>query len=189
VTSKLAFVGRFLGGFAALIAIGWLTNAPAHYARLLEALGAVLSPLTNGWWLERRPTAQGVTLWFRHGTQELKLLLSLESLSLGLLPLIALIAATPGLGWRRALGAVAIGSALFFALDLIVVLLYPLLVSTPNALTDIVGTFLGLLTFVGAPIILWFVLTFDRLRSVWRLDGRFTAEAQRAQRRIRENQI
>ena len=31
------------------------------------------------------------------------------------------------------------------------------------------GTFLGLLTFVGGPVILWFVLTFRQLQAVWRL--------------------
>jgi hypothetical protein len=170
VTSKLAFVGRFLAFFALLIAIGWYTDAPARYARALGATAAVLSPVTSGWWLEPRPGARGTELWFRRGTQDLKLLLSLESLALGLLPLLSLISATPGLGWRRWLIAAIVGSAAFFALDLVVVQLYPLLVSTPNALTDIVGTFLGLLSFVGAPIILWFALTFDRLRSVWRLD-------------------
>jgi hypothetical protein len=70
---------------------------------------------------------------------------------------------------RRWLLAALIGIAGFFLLDLLVVLLYPLLVTRPNAVTDITGTFLGLLTFVGAPIILWFALTFERLRSVWRL--------------------
>ncbi len=56
-----------------------------------------------------------------------------------------------------------------FALDLVVLLLYPWLVGSPNAVTDITGTFLGLLTFVGAPVILWFMLTFRELGAVWRL--------------------
>jgi hypothetical protein len=167
--NKALFVLRFLTAFALLIVLGWSTNAQQHYARLLAACARIASPLVNGWWLEERAGGSGVELWFRHGVSELRLLLSLESLALGLLPLLALLSATPGLGLRRAAVAALIGGAAFFTLDLVVVLLYPLLVSSPNALTDITGTFLGLLTFVGAPIILWFVLTFDRLRQVWRL--------------------
>jgi hypothetical protein len=167
--NKSVFVLRFLATFAVLIAIGALVKAPTHYARALEAAARVTSPAINGWWLEERPAQTGSKLWFRSGQAELRLLLSLESLSLGILPFLALLSATPGLNLRRWLSAAVIGIGAFFLLDLSVVLLYPLLVSRPNALTDITGTFLGLLTFVGAPIILWFALTYDRLRRVWRL--------------------
>jgi hypothetical protein len=181
VTSKLAFVGRFLAAFALLIAVGWATNGPARYAALLQEAATISSPVLTGWWLETRPGRQGPELWFRHTEGELRLLLSLESLALGLLPLLALLSATPGLGLRRFGANVTIGCAAFFALDLLVVLLYPILVSNPNtgtdvtgtflsAVTDITGFFLGLLTFVGGPVIIWFVLTFDQLRSIWRLD-------------------
>lgn len=164
--SKLAFVGRFLLVFAFLITIGWLTNAPSRYARMLESAAGIAGPLTSGWWLEERNDQ----VWFRHGEQEVRLLLSLEALSLGLLPFLSLVGATPGLGVRRVLVYVLVGSGGIFALDLLVLLLYPYLVLQPNAFTDVTGTFLGLLAFVGAPVILWFALTFDRLRPVWRLD-------------------
>jgi hypothetical protein len=166
---KSVFVLRFLASFALLIAVGAALSAPTHYARALTAVARVTSPSLNGWWLEERPAASGPKLWFRAGTAELRLLLSLESLSLGILPFLALLTATPGVDLRRWLLAALTGIAAFFLLDLVVVLLYPILVSRPNAVTDITGTFLGLLTFVGAPIILWFALTYDRLRSVWRL--------------------
>ena len=185
--SRLAFVGRFLAAFALLIAVGWATNGAARYAALLQRTAAIAGPGLTGWWLETRPGTQGPELWFRSPETELRLLLSLESLALGLLPLLALLSATPGLGPRRlALKAVA-GSAAFFALDLVVVLLYPSLVSNPGALTDITGTFLGLLTFVGGPVIIWFVLTFDQLRSVWRLDfaGKAPGNRQRARLKSR----
>jgi len=167
---RASFVARFLVAFALLIALGWLSDAPRHYARLLAACARLASPPLTGWWLEDRTGTRGAELWFRHAGGELRLLLSLESLALGLLPLLALLSATPGMGFRRWGAAALIGGGALFALDLVVVLLYPLLVSTRNALTDITGTFLGLLTFVGGPIILWFVLTFDQLRHVWRLD-------------------
>lgn len=165
--SKLAFVGRFLLVFALLITIGWLTNAPNRYAHVLRRAANVAGPLTSGWWLEERNDQ----FWFRRGEQELRLQLSLEALSLGLLPLLSLLGATPRLGSRRLVVCVLIGSAGIFALDLIVLLLYPFLVLQPGAFTDVTGTFLGLLTFVGAPVILWFTLTFDVLRPVWGLDS------------------
>jgi hypothetical protein len=170
--SKLAFVGRFLLVFAFLITVGWLTNAPSRYGRVLQNVASFAGPLTSGWWLEERTNRGAAQIWFRRGEQELRLLLSLEALSLGLLPLWSLLGATPGLGVRRVLLYTLIGSAGIFALDLLVLLLYPFLVLHPNAFTDVTGTFLGLLTFVGAPVIFWFALTFQRLRPVWGLGNR-----------------
>ncbi len=170
--SKLFFVVRFLVAFAVLIVIGWATDAPARYARVLKESATVLSPVTTGWWIETRMGPKGPETVFRHGEHSLPLLLSLESLALGLLPLLSLVSATPSSSLPRWLLTAALGVIGLFLLDLIVVLLYPLLVNNPNAVTDIVGTFLGLLTFVGGPIILWFTLTFQQLRPVWRLDER-----------------
>ncbi len=179
--SKLAFIGRFLALFALLILLGWFARAPARYAGALHATANVIAPATSGWWLETRSDQGGTgQLWLRRGEQEMRMLLSLEALALSLLPFLALLGATPGLGWRQLLIRAAIGCAGLFALDLLVLLLYPVLVPSPTAaptttarvaeaLTDISGTFLGLLTFVGGPVILWFALTFDRLRGVWGL--------------------
>lgn len=169
--SKPAFVGRFLALFALLILLGWATDASARYAALLRTATGAVSPVLNGWWIDTRVDKAGKTeTWFHRGEDELKLLLSLEALALGLLPLFSLLGATPGLGWKRlTIGAVA-GAASLFALDALILLLYPTLV-TRSAATDIAGFFLGILTFVGGPIILWFVFTFDRLRDVWRFPG------------------
>lgn len=168
--SRTAFVARFLALFALLIVAGWLTAAPRGYAAALRFAAATVSPLVTGWNLEQRqPEADGrPQLWFRRGGEQLRLALGLEQLALGLLPLLALLGATPGLGARARLRAAVLGLAALFALDLLVVVLYPWLVR-PGAVTDIAGTFLGLLTFVGGPVILWFALTFRQLRSVWRL--------------------
>lgn len=167
--SKLAFIGRFLLVFAFLITIGWLSKAPSRYADALQDAASFAGPLTSGWWLEERNDHGVKQVWYRRGEQELRLLLSPEALSLGLLPLLSLLGATPRLGTRRLLAGVVCGSAGIFILDLVVLLLYPYLVLQPNAFTDITGTFLGMLTFVGAPVIFWFVLTYDRLRQVWGL--------------------
>jgi hypothetical protein len=166
-----AFVGRFLLLFALLVALGWALAAPRGYAAALRGAATLTSPLVNGWSLERRDAPAGrQEIWFRRGNSELRLALGLEQLALGLLPLLALLGATPGLGSRRLATSAIAGVAALFALDLLVVLAYPWLVGSPNALTDIVGTFLGLLTFVGGPVILWFALTYQQLRGVWRLE-------------------
>jgi hypothetical protein len=169
MSHKAVFVLRFMSVFALLIVLGWATSAPKGYAFVLERVGAVAGPAAHGWWLERAPGHPRTQLWFRRDTQRLPLLLNLETLALGLLPMLSLISATPGLGFRRWLSSAAVGCLAFFCLHLMVLVLYPVLVSSPNAVTDITGTFLGLLSFVGAPVILWFALTFDRLRDVWKL--------------------
>lgn len=167
--SKPAFVGRFLAVFALLIVLGWATDAPHRYARLLERTAALVTPVTSGWWIEARGRYSTREVFFRRGEQELKLLLSLDALALGLLPLLSLFGATPGMGWKRLLPRALAGIAGLFALDLLILILYPYLVSQ-TAAADILGTFLGILTFVGGPVILWFLLTFDHLGTVWKLD-------------------
>ena len=171
MTSKAVFVGRFLAVFALLIVLGWITAAPARYAAALQATASVIGPPLNGWYLEARGRSGGAQeLWFRRGTEEMRMQLGLEALALGMLPLLSLLGATPGLGLAGFAARAAIGIGGLFFLDLLILLLYPFLVGSPTAFTDIVGTFLGLLTFVGGPVILWFVLTFRQMRSIWRLE-------------------
>lgn len=165
-----AFVARFLLLFALLAALGWASDAPRAYGRALRVAGSATSPLVNGWTLEDRSAPSGKQeIFFRRGNDQLPLALGLSQLALSQLPLLALLGATPGLGARGLAARAAIGVAALFALDLLVLLAYPWLVGAPNAFTDIAGTFLGLLTFVGGPVILWFVLTYEQLRGVWRL--------------------
>jgi hypothetical protein len=167
--SKPAFVGRFLIVFAALIVLGWATDGPRRYAGALRTTAGAITPAVSGWWIEQRTAGGKEETFFRHGEHELKLLLSLEALALGLLPLLSLFGATPGLGLRRLAPRAALAVAGLFLLDLVVLILYPYLVSQTD-FADALGTFLGILTFVGGPVILWFVLTFDVLRGVWKLD-------------------
>ena len=170
MTSKAAFVARFLAVFAVLVVAGWLTDAPKGYAAALRVAATITSPLANGWSLEQRPSPTGrQEIWFRRGNEQLRLGLGLEALALGLLPLLSLLGATPSLGLAGLATRAVLGIAALFVLDLLILLLYPLLVGSPNAVTDIAGTFLGLLTFVGGPVILWFALTFRQLHTVWRL--------------------
>lgn len=164
-----AFVGRFLGAFAALVLIASVSDLPARYGRMLRVTASVVTPVLTGWWMEVQETPRGAQILLRRGNESLPFGFSLEKFALGLFPLLSLFAATPGLGVRRGLGRALGACVIFFLLDLLVVLLYPVLVR-PGIVTDIAGTFLGLLVFVGAPVILWFALTFDCMRAVWRFE-------------------
>lgn len=164
-----AFVARFLAAFAVMILVASVSDLPARYGRLLRVTAAAVTPVVTGWWMEVHETPGGTQIRLRRGSETIPFGFSLEKLALGLFPLLSLFGATPGLGIRRGLLRALAACSLFFALDLLVVLLYPVLVR-PGAATDIAGTFLGLLVFVGAPVILWFVFTFDQMRAVWRLD-------------------
>lgn len=168
MSRTIGFVARFLGAFAVLVVVAIPTRAPQRYgAALTGALGAA-SPAVSGWWIETRSGPVSPELWLRRGDEHLRLQLSPDKLALSLFPFLSLIVATPALGWRRVCFAAAIGSAALFLLDLLLLLLYPFL-ARPGMVADIAGTFLGLLVFVAAPAVLWFVLTFDRLAHVWRL--------------------
>lgn len=166
---KARFLLRFLAVFAVLVPIGATTGTPRLYATALEVATAALAPAINGWSLERTPTPTRSGLRFRRGSESLPLQLSLEALALGLAPLFSLIGATPAMPARRRARALVLGAGGLFALHLLVLLAYPWMVRNPNACKDIAGTYLGLLTFVGGPVILWFVLTYDSLAQVWRL--------------------
>jgi hypothetical protein len=79
--------------------------------------------------------------------------------------LVALLGATPGIALRRHAALIVAGIFLCFVFHAFVVILFPLLVYYKNPFTDVVGTFLGLTSFVGAPVIIWFALVFPTIRQ------------------------
>lgn len=166
--NKWVFVAKFLIVFAALTILGAVADIPRRYATVLARSAALLTPLTSGWSLEERHSGGKTRLWFRRGGEQMVLALSLEAMALSLLPLLSLIGATTAPTWSWRLRVIALGVIGLFALDLLVLLLYPALV-VDSAISNIGGTFLGMLTFVGAPVILWFALTYPQMRPTWRL--------------------
>ncbi len=165
---KLRFVGLFLFFFALLAVLSDLSGAPKGWGYVLRGAASFLQPVLTGWHMEVHPERQP-TLWLVRGGQSLPFQFGLEKWALSLLPFLSLVIATPVLSLTRRASVAALGIGAMFVLDLIIILLYPTLV-VRGAITDIVGTFLGLLTFVGAPVILWFALTFRELSSVWRFE-------------------
>lgn len=160
--SKLRFLARFLLCFAALLALWNATPASSLYRDALLAAAAAAGPALHGWILE--PAADGFPRWVRD-TAAVDLRIQFDALAVGIVPLLSLIAATPGIAPRRRLRITAAALVLFFAIDVLIVVLFPLLVHHDNAATDIGGTFLGMIGFVGAPAILWFALAFPELRA------------------------
>jgi hypothetical protein len=166
---KWRFAGVFLVAFAALLTVWWAIDFARFYEAAVLAAARVVSPIVNGWWLDYGRPGSAAEAVFRSGQRELKMLLQLPALSMGLVPFIALVTATPGIGVKRAAITALAGSLLYWLIDVIVVLVYPLIMDHPNMFKDTMGVFSGLVAFVVAPLALWFVLTYPVLRPLWQL--------------------
>lgn len=162
--SKSRFLVVFLGLFAVLLVVWSVSGIAAPYARVLLALAGAVGPMVHGWVLELPADGQQRPAWV-HGADRVELVIQLDAIAAGVVPLTALFLATPGIAWRRRVGLIAIGLVCYLALHVVIVALFPLLVFYQNAFTDIVGTFLGMLGFVGAPVMIWFGLTFRHLQG------------------------
>ena len=166
---KWRFAGKFLISFAILIVLWARSDFGTHYRTAALAAVHALSPVVNGWQLEHDQPGAIADILFRSGNRELPMLLQLPALSMGLVPFVSLVLATPGQGVKRAALNVVLGSGLYFLVHVIVLLAYPLIMDRPNAVKDTLGVFTGLMAFVVAPLGLWFVLTYPALRSLWQL--------------------
>jgi hypothetical protein len=161
---KWRFLGLFLIAFAAMLAAWRAADASRFYTGGLLRLAGVVGPMLHGWILEDGAAAHGKPTWV-HGGDSVEAALQFDALAIGVVPVLALLAATPGVRWRRRFGLMVAGGLLCFTVDTLVVALFPLLVFYKNAFTDVTGTFLGLIAFVGAPVIIWFALTFRELQA------------------------
>jgi len=166
---KWRFAGRFLLVFGVLLVVWSAINFANFYRSAVLATVQLLSPIVNGWWLEYDRPGQLDDIIFRSGTHELAMLLQLPALSMGLVPLLSLIVATPGQGVKRTTLNAVLGCVFYFLIHVVVVLAYPLIMDRPNVVKDTLGVFTGLMAFVVAPLGLWFVLTYPALRSLWQL--------------------
>lgn len=166
---KWRFAAKFLLSFAVLMVLWAQVDFGVRYRSAAIAVVQVLSPLVNGWQLEHDRPGASADIVFRAGSSELPMLLQLPALSMGLVPFVSLIVATPGQSMRRIAVNALLGSVLYFAIHVIVILAYPFIMVHPNAVKDTLGVFTGLMAFVVAPLGLWFVLTYPALRSLWQI--------------------
>ncbi|GIW44640.1 MAG: hypothetical protein KatS3mg077_1922 [Candidatus Binatia bacterium] len=165
---KLQFAARFVGAFFLLLLLWALSNFSVGYRAAVFRALKVASPVMTGWWLEKDEGSKtGVA--FEKGEIRMSLEIDPALLSMAHVPLLALIWATPGLGVRGVLVRSLVGMAAFFLIHVAVLAVYPVVLARPNWFTDTVGVFSGLLSFVLAPQLIWFVLTYPRLAELWRL--------------------
>ena len=166
---KWRFAGKFLLSFAVLLGVWWAIDFAWLYRTAVLQSVQLLSPLVSGWWLDYDRKDLVSAIAFRLGDRQLAMLLQLPALSMGLVPLLSLIVATPGLRPQDTAIRCALGVVLYLLLDVAVVLAYPLIMDRPNVLKDTLGVFTGLMVFVVAPLGLWFALTYSALQSLWQL--------------------
>ena len=166
---KWRFAAKFLLSFTVLLVL-WSAIDFAHlYRNAVLTIVQWLSPVVSGWWLEYdQPNPVGDVV-FGFGDRRLAMLLQLPALSMGVVPLMSLIVATPGLRVWQALVRSVLGALCYFLLDVLVVLAYPFIMDHPNMFKDTLGVFTGLLAFVVAPLAIWFVLTYSALRPLRQL--------------------
>ena len=166
---KSRFAVKFLLTFALLLVVWWQLDVATRYRTAVLATAQLVSPIVNGWWLDYDQPGMVDPVVFRRADRQLPMLLQLPALSMGMMPFLSLVVATPGLGWRRLAATAGLGSLLFVVVHVLVVLTYPFVMDRPNFIKDTAGVFSGLVAFVVAPLGLWFVLTYPVLRSVWHL--------------------
>jgi hypothetical protein len=163
--NKVRFLATFLVVFAVFLVLWSKLEASRWYMNAVLACASVVGPTLHGWVLERSATGEGAPEWV-HGTNRVRLAIQFDALAVGVVPALALLAATPGLTLRRRGVLMCVGGALCLLIDALIVALFPLLVFYKNPFTDVIGTFLGLIAFVGAPVIIWGALTFRELQRL-----------------------
>lgn len=166
---KRKFALRFVAAFSVLIVSWAVSGFGAAYRAASLALAKVTSPALTGWWLELEQIEPQLSATFEKNGTRVSLEIDPKSLSMAQVPLLALIWATPGLGLSGTVVRSVAGMVAFFIVHVVVLLIYPVVLANPNWLTDTIGVFSGLVSFVLAPQLLWFVLTYSHLEELWRL--------------------
>ena len=166
---KWRFAAKFLLAFAVLTVLWWKLDIANRYRSTALASAQAISPVVNGWYLYYDEPGTVDPVVFRTGDRQLPMLLQLPALSMGLMPLVSLIVATPAIGWKRGALTALAGCVLYFLLHVLIVVTYPFIMDRPNVIKDTFGVFSGLIGFVVAPLALWFVLTYPVLRPLWQL--------------------
>lgn len=162
--NKVRFLATFLVLFALFLVLWSVLDASRWYTSGVITAAGVIGPTLHGWVLEPNPGGHGAPIWV-HGSNQVRTAIQFDALAVGVVPAVALLAATPGLSLRRRGALIIVGSALCFLIDAVIVALFPLLVFHKNPFTDVIGIFLGLIAIVGAPVIVWGLLTFRQLQQ------------------------
>jgi len=153
---------RFFAAFAFVMAVWHTTPLAAWYEQAELSVAAVVGPATHGWAME--PPAEDHDRWrWKRGQYVVDQVIEPQQVASGLVPLLALIWALPQVHFAKRLCKSAAAVFIHFMLLGVVVSAFPVLVFSQNALTDIAGTWLGLVTFVAALALIWCVVCWKEL--------------------------
>ncbi len=155
--SSWAFLARFVA-WAALFFAVWVGAVARWYAAVLAALGPYVTALATGFEAQVSGSGRALVVHFARGSSALPHGLLLEPATLGILPFLALVAATRFSSARRRLRAAAIGLAALFAFHLALFAACPFFMTRSGVFVDSIGAFWAILGFCGLPFLLWLVL-------------------------------
>ena len=122
--NKVRFLATFLVIFAVLLVLWSRLDAARWYTAGLLACAGIIGPTLHGWVLETN--ADGGPVWV-HGNSSVRAAIQFDALAVGIVPVLALLAATPALSLRRRSVLMCVGCALCFLVDALIVALFPLL--------------------------------------------------------------
>ncbi len=138
------------------------TLLPAWHEQAELTVAGILGPTIHGWMLE--PPGDDHPRWRWHRSPySVDQALELQQVASGLVPLVALIWALPQVPFAKRLGKTAAAVFIQFLLLAVVVAAFPVLVFYQNPLTEIAGTWIGFVTFVAAPALIWWVVCWKEL--------------------------
>lgn len=168
---SFAFLARFVAIAAALFALWSVYGLSDAYTRLVVTASNPLVEVVTGFRVtEFVPGEQGVNLRITRGADTTILQLKPREIFSGLIPFLALMAASAGFWRPRRLASLAVGTLVLFVFHAGLLVLGPFLEGGPqgnmprewvrpvNVIVDVVYGFYGLVGFAALPFLLWFWL-------------------------------
>ena len=169
---SLGFLLRLLVLGGALFGLWTFAGVGDFYGRVVVAVAApFIRALTDCAVSSVTANPKGLDIVLSRGGHEIVMPLQPREVFSGLIPYLALVGVTGGLAWRRRLGAVAAGSAIFFLFHLGLMFIGSFLTGLPqatlppqtirnvvNPIVDVVYGFYGLVGYAALPFLLWFWL-------------------------------
>ncbi len=166
-----AFLLRFFALAGVLFALWSFAGVGNAYARAVLAVADPLIWLLTGFHVSAiTPTETGLEVFIARGADQVAVPFQPREQFSGLIPFLALLSATLGIGWRRWLRALGIGVGVLFAFHVGLMLFGPYMTGLPqghlpllwmrrvNTAIDIVYGFYGLVGYAALPFLLWFWL-------------------------------
>jgi hypothetical protein len=172
VRPSLGFLLKLLGFGAGLFALWTFAGFGDLYGRVvIAAASPIIEALTDCAVRSVTPSRKGLDIVLTRAGHDIVMPLQAREVFSGLIPYLALVAATGGLTWPRRLRAIAIGSAIFFPFHVGLIFLGSFLTGLPqatlppetirnvvNPIINVIYGFYGLVGYAALPFLLWFWL-------------------------------